>query len=106
MSDQRMASILAGLLDTFDYPVWIRGVDGDVIANGMAEGLDPALNLEALANPSESLFIAGRSYKLKTRDINHGTNLTMFELQPIDEGAERIRACARRVDEALKLASF
>ena len=102
MSEQQMSNILAGLLDTFEHPVWIRSVDGDVIANNMAERLDASLNIEDFPHSTSRLLIGGRSYRLRTKNLNHGTEVTMYELTPVDECAERIRACARRVDEAMR----
>ena len=97
-----MASItpklLQACLDVYHHPAWITDQFGSVVAtNCLAE----QINLSELDLNKISLKIKNKKFRYSQRELNHGTNCYLNELEDEEELNTRLQDSVNRLAAAL-----
>lgn len=90
--------LLQACLDVYHHPAWISDQFGSIIAmNCLAE----ELNLSDLYLNELQVTIKNKKFKYSQRELNHGTNCFLNELEDEEEVNTRLQESVNRLAAAL-----
>lgn len=88
MSQQTQNNILRAFLDSFEEPMWIIDIHGQLLMMNDKAKLytDKGFNILSKFHPKNSeafkfVTFLGKKYILQSKDINHGTNCFVISME-------------------------
>lgn len=108
MSQQTQFNILEAFLDSFNQPMWIIDISGQLLLMNEAakDYANKGFNILNRFNPAKRenlkfVNFSGKKYLLESKDINHGTNCFVVSLEEQEKSLSALKESTSRLKKVL-----